>query len=97
VPAAAGLGCDASGSDVRSYRKQVNWHCSKAEIETGMYKKPIEAVAREVRYDRLPAEARTVVIQSWKNFGLLPPGFIEQMVLETISVPSPELPHKSTE
>lgn len=52
----------------------------KAEIECGMYKKPIEAVAREIRYDPLPDEVRTVVIQSWRNFGLLPAATIEQMV-----------------
>jgi hypothetical protein len=34
----------------------------KAEIETGMYKKPIEAIAKEIRYDPLPDDVRTVII-----------------------------------
>jgi hypothetical protein len=52
----------------------------KAEIETGMYKKPVEPLVREIRYDPLPDDVHVVVIQSWKNFGLLPPAAIEQMV-----------------
>jgi len=52
----------------------------KAEIETGMYKKPIELLAKEIRYDPLPDDIRIVVIQSWKNFGMLPAATIEEMV-----------------
>lgn len=51
-----------------------------AEIANGMYKKPIEALAKEIRYDPLPDEVRTVIIASWKRGGLLPAAIIEQMV-----------------
>jgi hypothetical protein len=52
----------------------------KAEIETGMYKKPIELLAKEIHYDPLPDDVRIVVIQSWKNFGMHPAAAIEKMV-----------------
>jgi hypothetical protein len=51
-----------------------------AEIANGMYKKPIDALAKEFRYDPLPDEVRTVIIASWKRGGLLPASVIEQMV-----------------
>jgi hypothetical protein len=51
-----------------------------AEIANGMYKKPVEALAKEIRYDPLPEDVRVVVIQSWKNFGMLPAATIEEMV-----------------
>jgi hypothetical protein len=54
----------------------------KAEIETGMYKKPLDALAREIHYEPLPPEVRMVIVQSWRNFGLLPPATIEKMVPE---------------
>jgi hypothetical protein len=52
----------------------------KAEIECGMYKKPIEVLAKEIHYDPLPDEVRAVIIASWKRGGLLPAAAIEQMV-----------------
>lgn len=51
-----------------------------AEIVNGIYKKPIEILAKEIRYDPLPDDIRFVVIQSWKNFGMLPTAAIEEMV-----------------
>jgi hypothetical protein len=53
-----------------------------AEVTNGMYKKPVEAIAREFRYDPLPNEVRTVVIAAWMRGGLLPKAAIEQMVPE---------------
>jgi hypothetical protein len=41
-----------------------------AEIANGMYKKPIEAIVKEYRYDPLPDEVRAVIIASWKRGGL---------------------------
>lgn len=52
----------------------------KAEIETGMYKKPIEALAKEIHYEPLPPEVRMVIIAAWERGGLLPRAAIEQMV-----------------
>jgi len=52
----------------------------KAELETGMFKKPADVVAREFQYDPLPAEVRTLVIAAWTRGGLLPRATIEQMV-----------------
>jgi len=52
----------------------------KAEIDNGLYKKPVEELAQQIHYDPLPGEVRTVVIQSWSRFGLLPRATIETMV-----------------
>jgi hypothetical protein len=52
----------------------------KAEIECGIYKKPIEAIAKEFHYDPLPADVRIVVVERWRSFGLLPTAAIEKMV-----------------
>jgi hypothetical protein len=46
----------------------------------GMYKKPIETIAKEYQYDPLPDEVRAVIIASWRRGGLLPPAAIERMV-----------------
>ena len=54
----------------------------QAEIANGMYKKPLDAIVKEYRYDPLPDEVRAVVIASWKRLGLLPAAAIEQMVPE---------------
>lgn len=51
-----------------------------AEIANGMYKKPVEELAKEFRYEPLPEEIRTVIIASWKRGGMLPAATIEQMV-----------------
>jgi hypothetical protein len=51
-----------------------------AEIANGMYKKPMEVLAKEIHYDPLPDDVRVIVVQSWKNFGLLPAAAIEEMV-----------------
>jgi hypothetical protein len=52
----------------------------QAEIANGMYKKPLDEIAKEIRYDPLPDEVRIVVIRSWRNFGLLPEKTIQEMV-----------------
>jgi len=52
----------------------------QAEIANGMYKKPIEVLAREIHYEPLPEEIRVAVIASWKRGGMLPEETIEQMV-----------------
>ena len=52
----------------------------KVEIECGFYKKPIEAIAKEIRYDPLPEEIRTVIMPAWTRGGLLPPTAIETML-----------------
>jgi hypothetical protein len=48
-----------------------------AEIANGMYKKPIEAIVKEYRYDPLPDEVRAVIIASWRRGGLLPEAAVE--------------------
>lgn len=52
----------------------------QAEIVNGMYKKPLEAIVKEYRYEPLPDEVRAVIIASWTRGGMLPPAAIEQMV-----------------
>jgi hypothetical protein len=51
-----------------------------AEAAAGMYKKPIEAIAKEIHYQPLPDEIRAVIIASWKRGGMLPAVTVEQMV-----------------
>jgi hypothetical protein len=59
----------------------------KAEIDNGLYRRPMEAIAKEFQYEPLAGEVRTIVIQSWRNFGVLTPEIIERMV--------PALPEKT--
>jgi len=54
-----------------------------AEIANGMYKKPIDVMAREFRYDPLPPKVRVAVIAAWTRGGLLPRAAIERMVPTT--------------
>jgi hypothetical protein len=56
-----------------------------AEAAAGMYKKPIEMLAKEIHYDPLPTEVRVAVIAAWTRGGLLPRAAIEQMVPATES------------
>jgi hypothetical protein len=51
-----------------------------AEITNGMYKKPIEAIVKEYRYDPLPDEVRAVIVASWKGGGLLSPAAVEEIL-----------------
>jgi hypothetical protein len=51
----------------------------------GLYKKPLDLLAKEIHYDPLAPEVRTVIIQNWRNFGMLPAATIEQMVPEKTS------------
>jgi hypothetical protein len=55
-----------------------------AEVTNGMYKKPIDMIAREFRYDPLPPEVRAVVIAAWIRGDMLPQTAIEQMVPEQL-------------
>jgi hypothetical protein len=52
----------------------------QAEAAAGMYKKPIEVLAREVHYGPLSAEVRAIVIAAWTHGQLLPKVAIEEMV-----------------
>lgn len=63
-----------------------------AEIANGMYRKPIDALAKEFQYEPLSPEIRTVVIAAWMRRGLLPK-MTEQMVPVNQSKPlqSPSL------
>jgi hypothetical protein len=45
-----------------------------------MYKKPIDALAREIHYEPLPPEVRAVIIAAWMRGGLLPAATVEEMV-----------------
>jgi hypothetical protein len=47
-----------------------------------MYKKPVEILAKEIHYEPLAPDVRTVIVQSWRNIGLLPAAPIEEMVPE---------------
>jgi hypothetical protein len=51
-----------------------------AEIANGMYKKPLDTIAKEFQYEPLPTEVREAVIAAWSRVGLLPRAAIEEMV-----------------
>lgn len=51
----------------------------KAEIENGLYKRPIEVLTKEFQYEPLPSEVRVAVIAAWTRGGLLPRAAIEKM------------------
>jgi hypothetical protein len=52
----------------------------KAEIETGMHKKPIDVLAKEIHYEPLPPEMRLAIIAAWARGGMLPRATVEAMV-----------------
>jgi hypothetical protein len=52
----------------------------QAEAAAGMYKKPVEEIARTIHYEPLPQEVRTVVIAAWERGGLLPARIIKDMI-----------------
>jgi hypothetical protein len=56
-----------------------------AEIANGMYRKPIDAIAKEFQYEPLSPEIRTVVIAAWTRGGFLPKETVEQIVPLKIS------------
>jgi len=56
----------------------------QAEAAAGMYRKPIELLAKEVHYEPLAPEVRAIVIAAWARGGLLPIGAIEKMVPATV-------------
>jgi len=58
----------------------MNLALLQAEAAAGMYKKPIELLAKEIHYEPVPGEIRTVIIASWMHGGLLPAATIEQVV-----------------
>jgi hypothetical protein len=41
-----------------------------------MYKKPLDAIVKQYRYDPLPDEVRAVIVATWTRGGLLPPAAI---------------------
>jgi hypothetical protein len=57
-----------------------------AEIANGLYKKPIEEIAKTIHYEPLPGEVRAVVIAAWQRGGLLPKAAVEEMVAVTTSL-----------
>ena len=51
-----------------------------AEIANGMYKKPAEVLAKAIPYEPLPPDMREVIMRRCRNFDMLPPATVEQMV-----------------
>jgi hypothetical protein len=58
----------------------------QAEAAAGMYKKPVELLAREVHYEPLAPEVRAVVIAAWTRGGLLPRAEIERFIPQSSQV-----------
>jgi len=56
-----------------------------AEVANGMYEKPIDVLAREIHYDPLPDDVRTVIIAAWSRGGLLPRAAVEQMAPQQLT------------
>jgi hypothetical protein len=55
----------------------------QAETMAGIYKKPIEVLAREIHYEPLPPEIRLAIIAAWMRGGMLPRATVERMVPAT--------------
>ena len=51
-----------------------------AEMADGMYKKPVEVLAKEIPYEPLPPNMREAIMRPCRNFDMLPPATVEQMV-----------------
>jgi hypothetical protein len=56
----------------------------QAEAAAGMHKKPVELLAREIHYEPLPSDVRTVVIAAWQRGGMLPKATVEEMMAEQL-------------
>jgi len=52
----------------------------QAEIANGLYKRPIEEIAKTFSYEPVPGEVRGVIIAAWQRGGLLPAAVVEEMV-----------------
>jgi len=52
----------------------------KAEIDNGLYRRPLDVIAKEFQYEPLPGEVRVAVIAAWKRGGLLPDAVLQQMI-----------------
>jgi hypothetical protein len=50
-----------------------------ALLANGMYKKPIELLAKEVHYEPLPVEIRVAIIAAWRRGSALPQATIDGM------------------
>jgi hypothetical protein len=59
----------------------------KAELETGMFKKPVEEMAKAIHYEPVPDDMRMVIIAAWKRGGLLPAAVVEGMVPLAMRLP----------
>jgi hypothetical protein len=63
-----------------------------AEMTAGIYRKPIDEIAKTFQYEPLPPEVRQVIVAAWIRGGLLPPSAIKAMVPrrepETIECPT---------
>ena len=59
---------------------QLDLAILQAEAAAGMYRKPVEELAKSVHYEPLPPEIRTVIIAAWQRGGLLPATVVEEMV-----------------
>jgi hypothetical protein len=56
-----------------------------AEVANGLYRKPIEMLAKEIHYEPLPGEVRAVIVAAWTRGGMLPRATIEEMVPQRIT------------
>jgi hypothetical protein len=52
----------------------------QAEAAAGLYRKPVEEMAKTIHYEPLPDEVRMVVIAAWKRGGMLPAATVEHMI-----------------
>jgi hypothetical protein len=67
---------------------QLDLAILQAEAAAGMYRKPIEEIAKSIHYEPLPDEVRTVIIAAWRRGGLLPTQMVDQMVPQQTPPPS---------
>ncbi len=88
---ASGMACPRAQGRTEAAKNLVMMGLAllSAEIANRMYKKPMEALAKEIHYGPLSPDVRVAVIAAWTRGGLLPQAAIEQMV--PMVTPSPKI------
>lgn len=51
-----------------------------AELANGLYRKPIEEIAKQLHYEPLPGPVRAEIVSAWRRFNMLPAHVVEEVV-----------------
>ena len=67
-----------------------------AEAAAGMFKKPVDQLVKEFRYDPLPDDVRAVIVAAWTRGGMLPREAVEEIVPSSFQIESKNGTHPTT-